>query len=96
MGQSLPDQQEYNFKGVLDEFKIFDFAVSPEGAKSLFETGIISKINETAENLKISVRPNPTSDKISIELEDKAQVDEVIIYNLLGEKLGRYSFLSSD
>jgi hypothetical protein len=95
LAQSLPDQQDYNFNGVLDEVRIYDFAVTPEGAKSLFETGVLSSINYTALAGNIAVNPNPVSDHLIVEIRNEIKVDLVRIVNQMGQELNQININSN-
>jgi hypothetical protein len=87
IAQSLPDEQAYNFRGILDEVKIFNYAILPEAAKLLFETGEVSSVLDVPfpTVYKIDIYPNPVEDKIEIRAKEGTQVDLLTIYNQLGE-----------
>ena len=64
MGQMLPDVTDYNFKGVIDEVKLFDYALTPSTASSLYKqsTTPIGNIGRISSPLK--VYPNPVEDEL--------------------------------
>ena len=67
MGQMLPAQPEYNFKGVMDAVKIHDYALAPDGVKSLFEEGVSAVLNPSfSKTLELS--PNPVSEVLTIRM----------------------------
>ncbi len=69
MGQMLPTQPEYNFKGVMDAVKIYDYALAPDGVKNLFEEGVSSVKNLFFLNTQtLELSPNPVSDVLTIRL----------------------------
>lgn len=75
MGQMLPAQPEYNFKGVIDAVKIYNYALAPEGVKSLFEeavSGVFSPGFSETGTLELS--PNPVSECLQVRwmLQDEA------------------------
>jgi len=69
-GQILPGNVDYNFKGVIDEVKIFDYALLPDAARELFNkaaTGVFSA-DHPAISLKIS--PNPAREQVRIRFNE--------------------------
>ncbi|MBC7777092.1 MAG: T9SS type A sorting domain-containing protein [Phycisphaerae bacterium] len=69
MGQMLPAQPEYNFKGVMDAVKIYDYALPPDGVKSLFEEGVSGVLNPSlSETQTLELSPNPVSDMLTVRL----------------------------
>lgn len=67
MGQMLPAQPEYNFKGVMDAVKIFDYALAPDAVQYLFETGVSAIQNPVfTETHRLELSPNPVSEVLSI------------------------------
>lgn len=86
IGQMLPDQQEYNFKGVIDEVKINDFAMIPTEVRDLYEqeaTAIESVFSFDQNDLKIY--PNPASQTITIEqLGGNRILESLQIFDLTG------------
>ena len=75
MGQMLPAQPEYNFKGVLDAVKIFDYALVPEAVKTMFEQGVSGVKNPLSEMAQgVTLSPNPVKDVLTIAIpEDMVQ-----------------------
>ncbi len=67
MGQMLPGQPEYNYKGVIDEVKIFDDALPPDAVAALYGlgvTGVQDAHKPAMADLEIS--PNPVTDRLKI------------------------------
>ena len=67
MGQMLPDNADYNFKGVIDEVKLFDYALSPTAVATLYQqstTALKDIFSSTV--LKLEVLPNPVSDILKV------------------------------
>ena len=90
MGQILPGQANYNFKGVMDNVSIFDYALTPEAVKMRYENGITA-INEPLRSLKMGLvlSPNPVTDLLTINLkfEHGTQKDngvKVQVFDMLG------------
>jgi hypothetical protein len=91
IGQVLPGNSNYNFKGILDDIRIYDFAISREEVKNLF--GTITSINENKNSLPQSNflfqnYPNPFNGRsiISFHLE-KREFVKLFIYDILGKKI---------
>jgi hypothetical protein len=69
MGQMLPGQPEYNFKGVIDDVKIFDDALPPDAVATLYGlgvTGVHDAQNYAIGTLELS--PNPVTERLTIRL----------------------------
>ena len=72
MGQMLPGETTYNFKGTLDEVKIFDRALTPEAAKTLYENSPVSTDEKHKPTLPLAITPNPVSETLLIRLPETA------------------------
>jgi hypothetical protein len=71
MGQMLPAQPEYNFKGVMDAVKIYNYALVPEGVKNLFEEGVSGVlVPDFSETQMLELSPNPVAGVLSIRLHN--------------------------
>lgn len=103
IGQMLPDQPEYNFKGVIDEVKINDFAMIPTEVQDLYEQESTSLENvfSFAQN-DLKIYPNPASQTITIELlVGSNKLEAVQIFDLTGrlvlaKKTGEAELLKID
>jgi hypothetical protein len=90
MGQILPGQANYNFKGVMDNVSIFDYALTPEAVKIRYENGITA-INEPLGRVKMGLvlSPNPVTDLLTLNLnfEHGTQKDDAVkvqVFDMLG------------
>lgn len=90
LGQSLPTQTGFDFKGRLDKVKIFDYGLSRNEVKTIYDEEL-SAINEDQPHAKgIHVFPNPASDVINLILMtdrgsvdvDIVRMDGISIYNM--------------
>ena len=65
----LPAQPEYNFKGVMDAVKIYDYALPPDGVKSLFEEAV-SAVQQPgiSKKMTLELSPNPVTDVLTVRL----------------------------
>ncbi|MBC7884848.1 MAG: T9SS type A sorting domain-containing protein [Saprospiraceae bacterium] len=86
IGQMLPSDANYNYKGILDEVKIFDYPLQPYEVSQLYDQGI-SKVSET-EFVKLHIYPNPTFQKLIIAGPDTRDIVESIsIIDALGRQM---------
>jgi hypothetical protein len=92
IGQVLPGDINYNFKGVLDEIRVYNRALSATEIKDLYDqTSAIESDENNAipDNYSLSQNfPNPfnplTMINYQLPITDKV---ELSIYNLLGQKV---------
>jgi hypothetical protein len=92
IGQVLPGNSNYNFNGILDDIRIYDFAISKEKVENLF--GITTSINEHKNNilpqndLLYQNYPNPFNGQsvISFNLK-KREFVKLSIYDILGKRV---------
>ena len=85
MGQILPGNTEFNFKGTIDEVKIFDYALTPEAAQLLYQSTITDVAEAPAPAPKLHLQPNPVREILSIHLPDFAEnLALVAVYDLNG------------
>lgn len=85
MAQMLPDNTEFNFKGTIDEVKIFDYALTPEAAQTLFENTVTAVSGVENPMQKLSLSPNPVGGLLNIELPQSVGGDGVLsIFNSSG------------
>jgi len=71
IGQIMPDDPSYNFGGVLDEIKIFDYALLPDSVfteSGQIPTGIHEV--ELSCTYDMSIYPSPAHDLITIDFND--------------------------
>jgi hypothetical protein len=98
VGQASPSATGNNFKGVLDEVKIYDYALSHEDIKEAYEADLLVKrLQEESENPLINIYPNPFSDELHIRyyLDARARVS-LEIYDLAGTMIRRLYSGSQD
>ncbi len=91
-GQMLPTDQSYNFNGILDDIRIYNYALSPKEILNLYTpniNGIASKsIPIPSENSLSQNYPNPfnPSTIISFTLNKSSNI-KLNIYNVLGQRV---------
>lgn len=96
MGQMLPDNIEYNFKGLIDEVKIMDYALTPEEVEKLYKESVVATHEFTNIPKSLVIYPNPVSDVLTIQLSpDDYHSGLISIYtmdgNLIKEKKIEYT-----
>ncbi|MCF6269114.1 MAG: T9SS type A sorting domain-containing protein [Melioribacteraceae bacterium] len=101
----LPDNSQYNFKGTLDDIRIFDYAITLEEIEILYDikTSIEEEKNYIPKETKLMQNyPNPFNGQTNIKFHiNSTTKTELIIYDILGRKIktlfsgvqkpGRYS-----
>jgi hypothetical protein len=64
----LPGDNAYNFKGVIDEVKVFDYALTPDAVKLLTGQGTTPTSNLSRPDIReLIVFPNPGAGQITIK-----------------------------
>jgi hypothetical protein len=85
VAQMLPDNTEYNYKGIIDEVKIFDYALIPSSVTTLFNESITTVRQPNIQNLAISLTPNPAFDNLSIRLSGNSSENGMLsVFDLNG------------
>jgi len=90
IGQALPNESNYNFRGILDDILIYNKGLSSAEVKTHFDqsTGIGKDLDShlPLENRLMQNYPNPFNPKtvISYQLSVNSNVD-LSIYNMLGQ-----------
>jgi len=68
MGQMLPAQPEYNFKGVIDAVKIHNYALAPDAVKTLYDQSVSAGEPVFTGEAVLVLSPNPVSDLLTVRL----------------------------
>ena len=86
IGQMLPGEANFNFKGTIDEVKIYDYALLPESVQSLFEEGTNAVGEATlAPSPALRLFPNPVAGQLIAELPaEGGALEQVRIFDLAG------------
>lgn len=86
IGQMLPDNMEYNFKGTVDEVKIFDHALVPGAVQSLFEEATTGLFEASSQAGSLIFSPNPVGEMLSVRWATGVDEEAVIsIFDLNGK-----------
>jgi hypothetical protein len=89
VGQHLPGTNNYNFKGILDDIRVYNYALSPEEIQNLY-LGIESQIENNIPYIYLLEQnfPNPFNHNtvIGYKIPNTSDVD-LSVYNILGQKV---------
>jgi len=89
LGQMLPEAPEYNFKGVMDEIKIYDHALTPDQINTLYDSGVTATRPPVVwQENTVQLFPNPVATLLHLAWD--ANVNEparVEIFDLLGRQM---------
>jgi hypothetical protein len=66
-GQMWPDNAQYNFAGVLDEVRLYNYALTPDKVKALYLSNSTTATQRIPLTEPLRVIPNPFSHSIQIE-----------------------------
>jgi len=86
MAQMLPADANYNFKGVLDEVRIYDYAMTPDSVKALYEKELtpVKEVFSPVENV-ILLSPNPAKETLVVTLTGSpGRLGSVQVFDLAG------------
>ena len=84
IGQASPDEQMYNFRGDMDDVRIYDFAQLPDSIAA--QSGhVITSINDPLSTTPFEwkVYPNPASNKIKVALGMEERINNTADFKLV-------------
>ncbi|MCK4716922.1 MAG: T9SS type A sorting domain-containing protein, partial [Candidatus Marinimicrobia bacterium] len=88
IGQTVPSVSQYNFKGIIDDVRIYDYALSVEEIEQLYgETSTIHTVTKVIpkEFLLFQNYPNPFNPQTTIQYQLKAAGNvKLEVYDLTG------------
>ncbi len=92
IAQTVPGDNNYNFKGILDDIRIFDYAISLDEINELydFSTDVENGNNITIPNSTKLYQnyPNPFNGQTQISYDVKGNSEiSLVIYDLLGRRV---------
>ncbi|MFA4922813.1 MAG: LamG-like jellyroll fold domain-containing protein [Ignavibacteriaceae bacterium] len=92
IGQVLPDNTQYNFKGVLDDIRIYNYALSYRDIQSLYD--FVTDVKDKQEvkppkNFGLAQNyPNPFNNQTNIEFQLSTEsIVKLEIFNVMGQKI---------
>lgn len=84
-GQMLPGNTEYNFKGVIDEVKIYDYALPPGAVSALYKDATTSLMSpHVAEMSALRLSPNPAHERIRLAWSGENMPASICILDAAG------------
>lgn len=85
----LPDDNNaYNFNGVIDEIRIYNYALSPDDVSDLLSDPLVTDINDfSLKDSGIKIFPNPAGKMITISIEDLQNWTSINLHNLFGQEI---------
>ncbi|HMT53395.1 MAG TPA: T9SS type A sorting domain-containing protein, partial [Saprospiraceae bacterium] len=86
IGQMLPTDAQYNFKGVIDDVRIYNFALSPNVVATLYNQGV-SDLADAQQWDDIQILPNPANQFLTIKSTEFNQFSEIVIADLSGKNI---------
>jgi hypothetical protein len=88
IGQMLPGDANYNFPGIIDEVKIFDYALTPEATEELYNESLTTS-TESINNQQFTIQlmPNPVYDRLTLQLNKLTDAAMISIFNANGQQL---------
>jgi hypothetical protein len=87
IGQSLPDQAGYNYKGLMDNLRIYNYGISYEMVKEIYESEK-SGVADTLIDDHFKVYPNPVKGNLHFELKtNPATMVSVSLHSMMGQKV---------
>jgi hypothetical protein len=85
IGQMLPTDANYNFKGIIDEIRIYDFGLNPTEIEKLYHQSIASKVNSISLAGSIKIYPNPGNHTLFI---DDSLLNEEMTFITISNMMG--------
>ena len=90
LGQSLPDQSGFNYNGVMDKLRIYNYGISYQTVKEIYESELSSIVGKQISDDQLFVFPNPANDVIHINFTDDPNQEFLVsIYSLSGILLNK-------
>lgn len=86
IGQMLPTDAQYNFKGVIDDVRVYNFALSPNVVATLYNQGV-SDLADAQQWDDIQILPNPANQFLTIKSTEFDQFSEIVIADLSGKNI---------
>jgi hypothetical protein len=98
MGQMIPGNASYNFKGTIDEVAIFENAINPIQANSIYNLGITATKNISNSDLLagLEIHPNLVYNRCMVKIkEDGIAIEKIVLVDTNG-KMQSIAFKQSD
>ena len=87
-GQSLPGQSGFNFSGILDNVRLYNYGISYEKVKEIYENEISNIIDQESFLETFNVFPQPAKDNLVVELKTQTDSElQISLYNFHGQMM---------
>jgi len=96
-GQSLPDQSGFNYNGRLDKVRIYNYGISHEEVKKIYNEEISSVFDRPLSINDLKIFPNPSDGELNIEASTiPDQPVEISVTSLPGQVLLRQKTMADN
>jgi hypothetical protein len=95
-GQSLPDQEGFNYRGRMDMLRLYNYGISYEQVKQIYESEIssVGGINDRSELLE--AYPNPTSSHFGVRYKAAPNAEiRILLFDVSGNQLRTIETISN-
>lgn len=91
LGQDLPDEQGFNFNGVMDKLRIYNYGISYGKVKEIYESEISSVDDHSFSTGIVNLYPNPATNKLQLEMVNNPSGKiKVTLSDISGKALWKY------
>lgn len=84
IGQMTPDEANYNFRGLIDEVMVFNYALAPEAIEELYQKSVLKNKDPEDRMSQLTLFPNPAKEEIHIQLNRRGINGRVEVIDLSG------------
>ena len=96
LGQSLPDQSGFNFKGLMDNLRIYNYGISYDKVKEIYQSELLSIIDNQLPTNRLNIFPNPVNNVLNVETKTNPNQEvEIRIANSYGQTIYKQKIISN-
>jgi hypothetical protein len=96
LGQSLPGQDGFNFNGTMDKFRLYNYGISYEKVKEIYESELSSVPGHSFSAEGVNIYPNPVKNDLQLEILNTTSKKLIItLLDISGATLWKYEGNSS-
>jgi len=91
-GQSLPGQSGFNYSGILDNVRLYNYGISPDKVKEIYENEL-SAINDPEVIFEsFNIFPQPARDNLQVEFIAQGDLEIIIsFHNIHGQLMDQFT-----
>ncbi len=87
LGQSLPDQTGFNYSGLIDNLRLYNYGISYPQLREIYE-GELSEVAEDMNKDVFNIYPNPAKNKLVLNLRTEPSLAvSFSMFSLSGQKI---------